>query len=79
MQSTGIIQRLDRKYRKHVLRKDYSTKREYKVYSEGVQFAHVRYIVYGFFCAIIFAFIIAIFENITYHVGNLIKQRALNI
>lgn len=66
MQSTGIVKRQE-KLSKNLL-KNYEAKREFKVYSEGVQFEHVRYIVYGYSFAIFFAFLIVLLENVVYRI-----------
>ena len=77
MRSAGIIQRIYQNNRKNLLKKNYETKREYKVYSEGVQFDHVRYIVYGYSCAVLLALGILVCENIYYYIKNC-KNRKQN-
>ena len=66
MQSAGIVKRQE-KFRTK-LKKNYEAKREFKVYSEGVQFEHVRYIVYGYSFAVLLALFVVVLENIYYRI-----------
>lgn len=66
MQSTGVVQRLEKLEKK--LKKNYDAEREYKVYSEGVQFDHVRYIVYGYSCAVFLSLMIVVVENVYFRI-----------
>ena len=66
MQSAGVVKRQE-KFRTK-LKKNYEAKREFKVYSEGVQFEHVRYIVYGYSFAVLLAFLVVVLENIYYRI-----------
>lgn len=66
MRSAGIVKRQELKFKEKTLKKNYESKREYKVHVEGVQFAHVRYIVIGYFLIIPIVLLIAVCENIHY-------------
>ena len=68
MRSTGIVQRQERQFYKKTLKKNYDIKREYKVYTEGVQFSQVKYIVIGYSAAILFALLIGVCENLHYRI-----------
>ena len=66
MRSNGIVKREMLKHFGSNLKKNYEAKREYKVYSEGVQFDHIRYIVYGYSIAVLFGLFVCVCENIYY-------------
>ena len=50
LQSTGLVQRANNRYRKTVLKKNYKAKEDYQVELEGVLFEHVQliFLVYSF-------------------------------
>lgn len=66
MRSAGIVRRQEIKIKENKLKKNYAAKREYKVHIEGVQFSHVRYIVFAYLIVIPLAILIAVGENIHY-------------
>lgn len=73
VKSSAVLKRLEQRNLK-TFKRSYGTKREYKVHSEGVQFAHVRYIVYGYSLGLLIAFLIAICENIHNNVKKCLKN-----
>lgn len=66
MQSAGVVKRVEQVQMRGKLKKNYDSKREYKVHLEGVQFVQVRYIVIGFALIVPLAIFIALCENIHY-------------
>lgn len=69
MQSAGLFCRRQRIIRKGKLKKNYKSKRHYKVHIEGVHFSQVRYIVIGYSTVIPIAIFIVVCENIHYHMN----------